>query len=204
MKYIFKSLKNVLRMQVNIFRRYREKIYSAWIVYSKNIIYANRPIFRGQTYIINAGTCSIGCNSLIRSGHTHNPSGYYGGKFVLIVEAGAIVSIGNNFGISNSTIYCRQSITIGNGVLIGTDCKIYDTDFHSVHYEDRAARPEKFGKSIPVFIGDDVFIGTGSIILKGVTIGDRAVIGAGSVVSSAVPADELWAGRPARKIRQLT
>ena len=44
-------------------------------------------------------------------------------------------------------------------------------------------------KSSPIRIGDDVFIGGNSIILKGINIGDRSVIGAGSVVTKDVPSD---------------
>ena len=56
----------------------------------------------------------------------------------------------------------------------------------------------------PVRIGEDVFIGAHSIILKGVTIGDRSIVGAGSVVTKAIPADEVWAGNPARCIRRIS
>ena len=48
-----------------------------------------------------------------------------------------------------------------------------------------------------------MFIGGGSIILKGVTIGERAVVGAGTVVTKDIPAGEIWAGNPARFIRKL-
>ena len=53
-----------------------------------------------------------------------------------------------------------------------------------------------------ITIGDDVFIGAQSIILKGVTIGDRAVIGAGSVVTKDVPADAIAAGNPAGVVKR--
>lgn len=204
MKELLALSKAIARLLIDIFRRYRERLNSLWFIYSGDIEHVDIPEIKGRANLVNLGRCKIGRNFLVRSGFTNNPTGLYGSEFVLIIEAGAKVIIGNDVGISNSTIYCRQSITIGNGVLIGTDCKIYDTDFHSIHHADRATRPERLGKCAPVSIGNDVFIGTGTIILKGVTVGDRSVIGAGSLVSSSVPADELWAGNPAKKIRMLT
>jgi acetyltransferase-like isoleucine patch superfamily enzyme len=181
----------------------RERQASRWVVHSKNIECDDVPMIKGAAYIVNFGRCKVGKNLLIRSGFKYNPTGLRGGGFILIIEKGAVFSVGDNVGMSNCTIYCRQSISIGNGTLIGTDCKIYDSDFHSTNHADRAARPEIPGKCAPVEVGNDVFIGTGSIILKGVKIGDRSVIGAGAVVSTSVPSDELWGGNPAKKIRSL-
>ena len=51
-------------------------------------------------------------------------------------------------------------------------------------------------------IKSDVWIGAGVIVLSGVTIGVGAVVGAGSVVTHDIPAYEIWAGNPAKKIRK--
>jgi acetyltransferase-like isoleucine patch superfamily enzyme len=59
------------------------------------------------------------------------------------------------------------------------------------------------GKTAPVVIEDDVLVGAGSIILKGVRIGRHSVVGAGSVVTRSVPASVLVAGNPARLVREL-
>ena len=53
-------------------------------------------------------------------------------------------------------------------------------------------------------IENNVFIGANSMILKGVKIGDRSIIGAGSVVTKNVPSDQIWAGNPAKFIREIT
>jgi acetyltransferase-like isoleucine patch superfamily enzyme len=81
---------------------------------------------------------------------------------------------------------------------------VVDTDFHPIAAAGRRYnnRPEDIGCA-PVRIGRNVFLGTGSVVLKGVTIGDNAVVGAGAVVVSDVPADAIVAGNPARVIGQI-
>ena len=95
-------------------------------------------------------------------------------------------------------------MTIGSRTLIGGGTKIYDTDFHSLDHRQRGDYGRETAVTKPVRIGEDVFIGAHSIILKGVTIGDRSIVGAGSVVTKAIPADEVWAGNPARCIRRIS
>jgi acetyltransferase-like isoleucine patch superfamily enzyme len=55
----------------------------------------------------------------------------------------------------------------------------------------------------PIVIGDHVWIGTNSLVLKGVTVGDGAVVAAGSVVTRDVPASTLVAGVPAKPVRTI-
>lgn len=110
--------------------------------------------------------------------------------------------IGNNVGISGSTICATKSVIIGNNVLIGSGCIITDTDAHPINWLDRREGRDDLKAVDPVVIGDDVFIGARCIILKGVTIGDRAVIGAGSVVCRDVPSDCVVGGNPAKIIKK--
>ena len=81
----------------------------------------------------------------------------------------------------------------------------YDNDGHPKDAGSRRrnepVRPEDVR---PIKIGDDVWIGTGAIVLKGVSIGDRAIVGAGAVVVRDVQPDTVVAGNPARLIRTLT
>lgn len=55
----------------------------------------------------------------------------------------------------------------------------------------------------PINIGDNVYIGIGSIILPGVNIGDNVIIGAGSIVTKDIPSNSVYAGIPARYIKTL-
>ena len=101
----------------------------------------------------------------------------------------------------NSTAWCSTSckVSIGDFTFFGPAVQVY-TASHPL--DPALRRTQEFGK--PVSIGDDVWIGGGSIILPGVTIGSRSVIGAGSVVTRNVPSDVLAAGNPCRVIRALT
>jgi acetyltransferase-like isoleucine patch superfamily enzyme len=111
---------------------------------------------------------------------------------------GARIILQDGAGISNSVLSCYQRITIGRNTLVGAECLIVDSDFHGLPLgEDKPIR------SAPVTIGDNVFIGARTIILKGVNIGNKSVIGAGSVVTSDIPENCVAAGNPARVVRSF-
>ena len=119
------------------------------------------------------------------------------------VHSGAKLIIGHHSGMTNSTINCSESITIGNYVNIGAGCLIVDSDFHSLDWRDRLDGTDiAKKKNSPVVIKDLAFIGAHCIILKGVTIGEKSIIGAGSVVVKNVPDGEIWAGNPAVFIKK--
>lgn len=126
-------------------------------------------------------------------------------KSKIIVKNNGILRIGDNSGINGSLIVCSKSVTIGNNVEIGGGTKIYDTNFHSLNYEERRDLDldGKNAISLPVVIEDDVFVGTGCIIGKGVTIGARTIIAAGSVVVKNIPPDCIAGGNPCKIIKKL-
>lgn len=175
------------------------------IVFNGNTVSYSSFNTNGIPYVMVArgGKFSIGKNFAMNNGIKGNPIGCYE-RCTFFVDRGAVLTIGDNVGMSQAALICHKSITIGNNVKIGGGVCIYDTDFHSLDpvirrsSEDLKNRAEK-----PVVIGNDVFIGAKSIILKGVTIGENSVIGAGSVVTKSVPANQIWAGNPARFIRNI-
>ncbi|MGJ8648947.1 MAG: acyltransferase [Opitutaceae bacterium] len=117
------------------------------------------------------------------------------------------IVIGDHTGISGAILSSKSRIQVGDHVTVGGNVRIFDHDFHSLDPEHRrvAKLDRENCRTAPVTIGDDVFIGTNSIILKGVTIGARCIVGAGSVVSlKEIPADSIVAGNPARIISTKT
>lgn len=125
----------------------------------------------------------------------------------------ARISIGDNSGISSSCLWAKEKITIGNYVNIGAGCIIMDTDAHNLDWKIRAGlvldakneiiEDSTSAKSAPITIEDNAFIGTRSIILKGVTVGARSIIAAGSVVTKSIPPDCIAGGNPCRVLKQL-
>jgi acetyltransferase-like isoleucine patch superfamily enzyme len=101
----------------------------------------------------------------------------------------------NGYAAENLRLDCEASISIGEGTAIASDVIIMDTDHHSISGASESA--------LPIIIGERVWIGARSIILKGVKIGDGSVIAAGSVVNKDVDAGWLYAGVPARPIRPV-
>ena len=117
----------------------------------------------------------------------------------------ALLEIGDNSGLSQFSIVCKQHIKIGNFVNIGAGCLIIDSNFHSTNWQIRRDRgiDKNAAKSAPICIGDDVFIGARSIICKGVTIGEKSIIAAGSVVISDIPANCIAGGNPCKVIKTI-
>jgi acetyltransferase-like isoleucine patch superfamily enzyme len=110
------------------------------------------------------------------------------------------VSIGKNTFVSLGAKLdtCRGKIIIGDGCEITRGCVI-------VSHDAAVKRIDRKGNRVgTVRIGNNVFIGVNSVVLRDVTIGDNSVIGAGSIVTKDVPSNVVVAGNPARVIRDIT
>jgi acetyltransferase-like isoleucine patch superfamily enzyme len=133
----------------------------------------------------------------------------------LLVFENGNVSIGNYcFVGEGSRIWSHQAIRIGSHVMIAHDVEIHDSNYHSLDFLVRRQEiHDRFDKNVKfpftgatesaVTIGDDVWIGFRSSIMKGVNIGTGAAVAACSVVTKDVPPYTLVAGNPAQVIREL-
>ena len=119
---------------------------------------------------------------------------------VFVWEGASDLSIGaNTFINSNVSLFAVGGIEIGRDVHIGPSVTMV-TGTHLAGTAERRAGPVEHR---PIRVGDGTWIGAGATVLPGVTIGTGCVIAAGAVVASDCLANGLYAGVPARRLRDL-
>jgi acetyltransferase-like isoleucine patch superfamily enzyme len=127
------------------------------------------------------------------------------------VEPAGCLLIGDDTVLVGAMFMCADSIILGCRVVVSYNVIIADCDFHpreanerkidaiaNAPFGDRSTRPKLITR--PVVIEDDVSIGIGAIILKGVHVGRGARIGAGAIVTRSIPAGATVIGNPARVV----
>lgn len=203
--FLYKSIKKV--WQVFLYNPFCHAVTSI-ILRGNNVQYKNFSTngFPIITLDRKKSKISIGKNLRMNNGNANNCIGFSAPCTLTAINGGNI-HIGDNVGMSQSALCAiGADIIIGNYTLLGGGVKIYTSDFHSLDYLDRRDYREKDKKNrhnASVMIGNDCFIGAGSIILKGVKIGDRTIIGAGSVVAKSIPKDCIAGGNPCVIIRTI-
>lgn len=147
-------------------------------------------------YAFKGSSIKLGKGVVINSSPLSNLLGLYQ-RCIMVARYGGRIIIGERTGISGSTIYSIQRISIGRNCIIGANCKIIDNDFHPLQASKRLPQKLEDIKKKPIDIGNSCFIGANSIILKGTTLGENCVVGAGSVVSGKFGDNLIIAGNPA-------
>lgn len=116
------------------------------------------------------------------------------------------ISVGDDVYIGSGATFSASEtdITIGNKVMFGPNVTIMTGDHNTsvigkYMFDVKDKLPEN---DLPIVIEDDVWVGCGVIILKGVNIGRGSVVAAGSVVNKSVLAYDIVGGVPAKKIGQ--
>lgn len=191
-------------------------LYIGWnkiYFFLNNIKYGkNFRVFNHLYLKIHVGALvQIGNNCTIMSGAGLNPLSR-NIKTCIYVGKKATLKLGNDVGISSSTLWVKESVSIGNSVAIWADCIIMDTDAHNLDWKIRCSEEtNEYGESVdmvtaasaPIVIEDNVLVGARCIILKGVTIGARSIIGSGSIVTKDIPSDCIAAGNPCKVIKSI-
>jgi len=167
-------------------------VFLAWahgVTLGQKVRFFGLPHFR----ISSKGKCRVGDECTFRSGSTSNLIGI-NRPCILSVREGATLTIGSSCGFSGTVIGVFDSVILGDGVRCGANTLITDSDWHM--------QDPRTGKSRPVVIHDNVWLGANVTVLKGVTIGENAVVGAGSVVTGDIPANAVAAGNPCKVLPQ--
>jgi acetyltransferase-like isoleucine patch superfamily enzyme len=190
-------------------------LYRLHVACREGLIWALRffwyePLFRSQC-------ASVG------EGFQMEKLPYITGRGRITLGSGVRLSGKPSIGFSNRLL-ARPELSVGDDTFIGHDCSfgiassvsigkhcylagcvgVRDFDGHPVDAIRRRAKEPTPPEAIrPVVIGDDVWIGAGALIMKGVTVGDRSIVGAGAVVTHNVPPDTIVAGNPARVVKKL-
>jgi acetyltransferase-like isoleucine patch superfamily enzyme len=157
----------------------------------QRVIIGRRFRVTGRLDIRGPGTVVFGDDCFVHSTYispttpwTHSPD--------------AVIRFGNGVGLAGTRIGCTHRVEVGDNTGL-SDARIMDSDFHDARSSStNRQNTESGGKA--VVIGSNVWLGAGSMILKGVRIGDNAVVGAGAVVATNVPANAIVFGNPAKVI----
>ena len=114
-------------------------------------------------------------------------------RCIITTEKDAKLVIGDNVGMSGTSIWCFKQIEIEKNVRIGANSLITDGD---AHLDD-----PRSGEPKPVHICENVWLGMNVTVLKGVTIGKNSLVGAGSIVTKDIPDNVVAAGNPCKVVK---
>lgn len=174
----------------------RLSLKSQGIKYGRNLKLIGWPMI----FVTNGGVIRIGDDVSINSSALSNLLGLYQ-RTMIVAKGKGEITIGNDVGISGAAIYSWESIKIGDHTIIGANAKIVDTDFHPTDVVTRVNKKNYLAKTSKVVIGENVFIGMNSIILKGTKLGNNCIVGAGAVVSGEYADGSMIIGNPAKTVK---
>jgi acetyltransferase-like isoleucine patch superfamily enzyme len=140
-----------------------------------------------RIWIMEGASVELGERAWLRSEYASN---------LVTAFPGARISVARDALLNGTMLHSKGSITIGHESRLAFGTRIFDADLHDLDSET----PEGIS---PVTIGDRVWIGSDTVVLRGVTIGDDVVVGAGSIVTKDIPSRTLALGAPAKPIRDL-
>lgn len=165
------------------------KLFALYAKLRQGQLTTGREVRIEPSLLARGGAISIGGRSTIRLG-------------TIMMPAGGHISIGSKTTVNHYCVFHGgNGLSIGDRCLIAPRVSIFAAS-HAFKDRTRSIRDQGMTSKGGVQIGNDVWIGTGAIILDGVRVGNGAVIGAGSVVTKEVAPFDVVAGNPAKVVGQ--
>lgn len=164
------------------------------VLYYQSTINCLSNSYKNQGGVIIGKNCRIGVSSRNYHGGMPFPTA------LLCDGNGSRIKIGDNCRLNGTYVHAQKNITIGNNCVIASGVNIIDSNGHETNSLDRTK-----GRDLPkdIIIGNNVWIGLNSIILKGSIIGDNTIIAAGSVVKGIVPANSIYSTQNNSTIKEI-
>lgn len=193
--FIYSKVKHKIFCLLNVLRIYFINMNGG------NLSYSTKLDKRTKVYISKGANIKTGINVYLRS----EPRGYHCGMpfgtVLLADKKGANIEIGSNSRINGTYIHAQTCVSIGKNCVIAAGTNIIDSNGHEIYSVNRT-----IGRDTPhpILIGNNVWIGINSVILKDTIIGDNCVVSAGSVVKGHFPPNSLIQGNPAKIKKILT
>jgi acetyltransferase-like isoleucine patch superfamily enzyme len=184
---IYKKILRPLKTKMDLFRFW----YTKYIWGFHNAILLFRTLHKQSIIpVLKLNGAAIGDNCDIETGHSfHNCQTFKN------------LIIGNNCHIGKNCFFdLRDRVEIGNNVVISMDVRFIT----HIDMSKSSLREYYPSSHLPVKIGNDVYIGTGSTILMGVNIGRRAFVAAGAIVTHDVESNTMVGGVPAKFIKKIS
>lgn len=180
------------------------KLYTQFLKFQNNVEIGTNTKVYYRSVIFNkskqGGGIKIGQDCIIG----RSAIGYHAGMpfytALLNDGNGSHITIGDRCRLNGVYVHAHNSIVIGNNCVFASGISIIDSNGHELYSKDRTIGRDT---SKPISIGNNVWIGLNSIILKDTTIGDNSVVAAGSVVKGHYPANSLIKGNPAIVVKNL-
>lgn len=148
----------------------------------------------GRFYVMGSGQVIIGDNCMINSKLIKQTC-------FMPVYPDSVIEIGNNVTFSGTSIQCYKSVKIEDDCAIA-NAYIVDSPAHHLS-ADRKIRGDEGIVPAPVKISRNVWLSVNTVVTHGVTIGENSVIGACALVREDVRPNSLYAGVPAKFIREI-
>lgn len=116
-------------------------------------------------------------------------------------DYGYRIEVGENFYANHGLVILDAGrVIMGDNIFIGPNCGFH-TSGHPIDFERRNKGLEY---AYPIIVGNNVWFGAGVQVMPGVTIGDNVVIGSGSIVVKDIPSNSVAVGNPCKVIREIT